>query len=136
MTTYPDYYTAESQYAREHPLAWHRHMGQFQPVETDITPNSASLIGNPADHCADILRQKLVCDADVGIITYNWIKNHHAPHPNFNVQHRCRDFDAVVRYALAHGIDGSSFPRGYFLRPADRPVVEFDEPPFDPEADG
>ncbi len=94
------------------------------------------LTGLLEDHCADMLRQKLMCDADVGIITYNWLKNHYAPHPNFNVQHQCRDFDAVLQYALDHQIDGSSLQENYFVRPTDRPTVEFDEPPADPMAEG
>ena len=88
-----------------------------------------------ADHCADILRQKLVCDADEHLITYNWIQNHYAPHPNFNVQHQCKDYNKLLEYGSKLVIDGSSFPKGYFLRPVDEQIVEFKVPPFDPLAD-
>ncbi|KUJ22169.1 uncharacterized protein LY89DRAFT_768471 [Mollisia scopiformis] len=47
------------------------------------------------DHCADNLRQKLMCDADVGIITYDWLEKHKSPVPNFNTVHRCRDLKRV-----------------------------------------
>jgi hypothetical protein len=96
-----------------HPHDWHAHL----------------------DHCADILRQKLMCDADATPITYNWIKNHYKPHPNFNVQHQCRNYSALLEVAAGQRVDGGGFENGWILRPTDAPVVEFDEPPFDPDAD-
>ena len=67
------------------------------------------------------------------IITYNWIKNHYMPHPNFNVQHKCRDFGAAKEWTLQRTINTSSQEHNYFTRP-DEAVVDFDEPPFDPLA--
>lgn len=87
------------------------------------------------DHCADILRQKLMCDADASLITYNWIKNHYAPKPNFNVQHQCRNYNHILDTARKFKADGSSFANGWILRPSDRHVIDFPEPPFDPNAD-
>ena len=115
MTTYPEYYIEEHKHSQEHPEEWREHV----------------------DHCADMLRQKLMCDADANLITYNWIKNHYAPHPNFNVQHQCRDYNRLLEVAAEHKLDGSMFSHGWILRPTDRPVVEFEgEPPFDPLIDG
>ena len=70
---------------------------------------------------------------DVGTVTYNWVKHHRAPHPNFNVQHKCRDFDVLLKYATEHQVSTSSLKDDYFPRPAE-PVVEFEEAPFDPQA--
>ena len=60
-----------------------------------------------ADHCIDNLRQKvgfpgdevtegrnadelqLMCDADVGILTYVWVKGHPMPFPDFSVYVFC-----------------------------------------------
>ncbi|KAF2262555.1 hypothetical protein CC78DRAFT_606068 [Lojkania enalia] len=111
--TYPEYYTSQYQLSLDNPEEWHEHI----------------------DHCADMLRQKLMCDADATLITYNWIKDHYAPHPNFNVQHKCRNYDDLIQVAAEHMIDGKLFSNGWILRPTDRSVVEFDEPPFDPNAD-
>ncbi len=74
-----------------------------------------------------------MCDADMTLITYSWVKNHIQPHPNFNVQHRCRDFDAATEWTLRRQINASSLEHNYFSRPEEA-VVEFDEPPFDPLA--
>ena len=54
------------------------------------------------DHCADLLRQKLLCDADTGVVTYNWVRHMSHPTPNFNTVHKCRDFEAVRKWAKAH----------------------------------
>ncbi|CAD6580528.1 MAG: hypothetical protein ASARMPRED_000240 [Alectoria sarmentosa] len=106
--TYPEYYTEAHNWSLENPKGFHEHI----------------------DHCADLLRQKLMCDADMTIITYNWIKNHYKPHPNFNVQHKCRTFDAAKQWTIERQINASSLEHDYFPRP-EEPVVEFDEPPFD-----
>ncbi|KAF2111192.1 hypothetical protein BDV96DRAFT_603315 [Lophiotrema nucula] len=109
QATYPSYYTDQRTMSRKEALEWHRHL----------------------DHCADVLRQKLMCDADANLITYNWIQNHYAPKPNFNVQHKCRNYDSLLTVAAKQKADGSNFANGWVLRPTDRPVAEFDEPPFD-----
>ncbi|KAI1383943.1 uncharacterized protein F4822DRAFT_56151 [Hypoxylon trugodes] len=56
------------------------------------------------DHCIDNLRQKLMCDADAGILTYVWAKGHPAPFPDFSVQHKCRDFSALKNWVIDHQI--------------------------------
>ena len=89
------------------------------------------------DHCADMLRQKLMCDADTGIVTYNWLRGHSRPHPNFNVQHQCRDSETVLKFARDHQIDKDNSDRieADLLRPTDGAIMEFEgEPPFDPDA--
>src|SRR5262245_56632587 len=108
MATYPEYRTPETERLKLHAEEYRNHL----------------------DHCADVLRQKLMCDADTKIITYNWLVNHYNPHPNFNVQHMCKVYnrilDAVERYRVPPG-------RGNIRRPRNKAVVEFEEPPFDPE---
>ncbi|TAQ87319.1 hypothetical protein B7494_g4369 [Chlorociboria aeruginascens] len=95
--TYPDYYIEAAENIRNGDEQWHEHM----------------------DHCADMLRQKLMCDADVHLLTYNWVEGHDAPHPNFNIPRQCRNFEAVKKYALDHALDGSNLPKGYFMKPKD-----------------
>ncbi|CAF9941456.1 MAG: hypothetical protein HETSPECPRED_003233 [Heterodermia speciosa] len=111
--TYPDYYVEAYNRSLENPEEWHQHM----------------------DHCADLLRQKLMCDADMTLITYNWISNHYQPHPNFNVQHKCRNFESAKEWTFRRRIDASSLKHHYFTRPEEETVVDFKEPPFDPQAD-
>ncbi|KAF2729980.1 hypothetical protein EJ04DRAFT_446079, partial [Polyplosphaeria fusca] len=110
---YPDYFTTERDFARDHPEDWKNHI----------------------DHCADMLRQKLMCDADATLITYNWLKGHYKPHPNFNVQHKCRDYNHILDAINQYGIDPLLIPEGGIRRPENGRVVDFEEPPFDPTAD-
>lgn len=58
-----------------------------------------SLYRHYLNQCADLIRQKLHCDADVGVVTYNWVKGMPNPIPNFNTKHKCRNFDAIKEWA-------------------------------------
>lgn len=83
-----------------------------------------------------MLRQKLMCDADTSIITYNWLKGHANPQPNFNVQHQCRNFEAILKYARDNQVDKDTGERidVDLLKPENGRIMEFDgEPPFDPD---
>ena len=57
-----------------------------------------------SDHCIDILRQSLMCTADVGLITFDWVNEHRGPWPNFSILHRCRDYDKLVGWNRAHSV--------------------------------
>ena len=75
------------------------------PHPHPLPPKDSLLLTNSqlsSDHCADLLRQKLQCDSDVGIYTYNWVKDHKRPYPNFNTRHKCRNFDDILRWGRAH----------------------------------
>jgi len=111
-THYPEFYAEEAAFAQDHREEWLEHV----------------------DHCVDMLRQKLVCDADPGLVTYSWLKNHYNPHPNFNVEHKCRSYDRLMAAAERYGVDMGTLPEGGIRRPAGEEVVEFVEPPFDPSA--
>lgn len=51
------------------------------------------------DHCIDMLRQKIMCDADISVITYNWYDDSDYPIAKFDTQHKCRDFNALQDWA-------------------------------------
>lgn len=82
-----------------------------------ITPN--------IDHCADLLRQKIMCDADVGLIPQLWIRDRSIPWPVFSTVHQCRDFDAVLDWVDEHQV---RVPEGFDLvKPKD--AYELPSPP-------
>ena len=72
-----------------------------------------------------------MCDADTGIVTYTWLKHHYMPHPNFNVEHNCRDWDAVSEFAVERQVNSSGEGHNYFTRPEEGGWVQFDETPCD-----
>lgn len=61
-------------------------------------------------HCIHILLQNLMCNADVGIITHNWVHNEHIQEPkdrimpDFNTGKMCRNFGALLDWATENGI--------------------------------
>lgn len=80
-----------------------------------------------ADRCADLLRQKLMCDAGVGLIAMYWVKKHDHPYPDFNTYHNCRSFDAVVEWARDNEVDMGEGWKWYLEKPSG--AVELEWPP-------
>ena len=57
-------------------------------------------------HCLDILRQQLMCVTDVGVLGQVWWQPEGelgaVPFVDFNTKHRCRDFEAIRKWAEVH----------------------------------
>ena len=47
-----------------------------------------------------MLRQFVMCHADVGVITHHYIEQRDTPWPDFNTPHMCRDFDAILEWTV------------------------------------
>lgn len=49
-----------------------------------------------------MLLQNIMCAADVGVVSHNWVHNEHIsdpktrPMPDFDLVKKCRDFDAIL----------------------------------------
>lgn len=72
-----------------------------------------------------------MCHADANIVPSNWVKGRHWPHPNYNLDHKCRDFEAAYQWMYdhqAHPPPGFSF----FARPEKGGYSEYPDLPFDP----
>ncbi|RFU32373.1 hypothetical protein B7463_g3987, partial [Scytalidium lignicola] len=50
-------------------------------------------------HCLDTLRQTLMCTADTGLQPFLWVGDPPHPFPDFNREHKCRNFDAIREFA-------------------------------------
>ena len=50
-------------------------------------------------HCLESIRQQLMCTADTGLHPFLWVGN--PPHifPDFNREHKCKNFEAIREYA-------------------------------------
>lgn len=85
-----------------------------KPVEfTD----KASTVRLHVDHCIDMLRQVLMCQADVGIVPFYWVKGQ-GPSEDFSTTHKCRKFDKVINWAEEHagpGHEPVSYPDSLWL---------------------
>lgn len=62
------------------------------------------------DHCIDILRQVLMCHADISVVTYEWIEDYRMPWPQFKMEHECRNWDAITDWAEHHFIESIRGP--------------------------
>ncbi|KAI0599848.1 hypothetical protein F4775DRAFT_548513 [Biscogniauxia sp. FL1348] len=55
------------------------------------------------DHCVDMLRQVLMCQADVGLVPFYWVEGQ-GPNENFSTPHRCRRLDRIMEWAQRHPV--------------------------------
>lgn len=48
------------------------------------------------DHCIEMLRQSIMCNGDLHIITYNWVEHVEYPWPDFSTSRQCRSWDNIL----------------------------------------
>ena len=117
MGVYKDYYMQEAHEPaifRDRPWKIKLHFGTSNPHLQLSQPVSSSYF-NPSrmqladhflalEHCIEMLRQKIMCNADVGIIPHHCIKQSPDPFVNLNRWHKCRDIGSVERWIEEHAI--------------------------------
>lgn len=62
-----------------------------------------------AQHCLYMLLQSIICTADLGIITYNWIGEGYLPFQDFGLQKKCRDFEAILDWQRVNEVNGDLY---------------------------
>ncbi|KAI1115235.1 hypothetical protein F5Y14DRAFT_411574 [Nemania sp. NC0429] len=67
-----------------------------------VFDKSLEIQQNHIDHCLEIIRQVLMCNADTGLITFHWVANNPVAYPDFNTWHSCRDPEEVLALAKNH----------------------------------
>ncbi|KAJ4297957.1 hypothetical protein N0V90_005856 [Kalmusia sp. IMI 367209] len=92
------------------------------------TAEDARLQRLHTDHCIDVLRQAILCRADVSLFTLQWSENSTAPRADFSHEHQCVDWEALDAWAgeravpeekmkhLEHPTHGPAFPNGHGSR--------------------
>jgi hypothetical protein len=63
-----------------------------------------------SDHCLEILRLNLQCNADVGLFTFYMLEGDPLPWPELNSWHTCRNFDKVRDWALENSVGNMERP--------------------------
>ncbi|RAL07365.1 oxidase ustYa family protein, partial [Aspergillus homomorphus CBS 101889] len=48
------------------------------------------------DHCIEMMRQILMCNADTGLQLHHWVRGNPTPIPNSNTWHMCKDFESIL----------------------------------------
>ncbi|KAL4918795.1 hypothetical protein BDW62DRAFT_217421 [Aspergillus aurantiobrunneus] len=74
-------------------------------------------------HCTDILLQNLQCNANTEVLTLAWVEDRKAPWPDFSVNRKCRDFNALVDWQRDNAVDIEKFdqmplPKDAFVWPS------------------
>lgn len=54
-----------------------------------------------------MLRQRLMCTADIGLVTGVWVQSYGEPYPDFSTQHQCRNLEKVQDWAKNHELNVS-----------------------------
>ncbi|KAI9756384.1 MAG: hypothetical protein M4579_003888 [Chaenotheca gracillima] len=86
-------------------VLWQSTYLEYYKEKNETFGQSDRVVRTHLDHCVTILRQKLACDADINVVTYNWVHNIQYPFPNANTLHKCRNFDTIMDWAKAHQAD-------------------------------
>jgi len=74
-------------------------------------------------HCIYLLLQNVLCSANTDVYTHIWVDNLEHPWPDFEVNHQCKNFDAVLDWQKKNALDEKAFselvkPEGYPVRVA------------------
>ncbi|OJJ31223.1 hypothetical protein ASPWEDRAFT_54465 [Aspergillus wentii DTO 134E9] len=81
--------------------------------------NNDYVVRRHTTHCLDIIRQQLMCNVDIGVLGQVWIyPDNPEAFVDFNTVHKCRDYDAVRRFAEAHQVP-ENVPHDYLEPPAE-----------------
>ncbi|KAH8805141.1 hypothetical protein F5884DRAFT_902212 [Xylogone sp. PMI_703] len=56
------------------------------------------------DHCIEVLRQNIQCNADIGLFTFYMVPGDPLAWPQLNSKHVCRNFDAVRQWAIENSV--------------------------------
>lgn len=80
--------------------SWPKYYGPIDPSFQD-TPE---VVRMHLDHCIEMLRENTMCNADVTMITWDWVQGYKIPYPNFNTRHQCRDFEKVLDWTVEHAV--------------------------------
>lgn len=62
------------------------------------------------EHCIDYVRQTIMCNFDMGLLTFDWVLEHPNPVPNTNSMHKCVDWSAADAWMKSRAVE---VPEGF-----------------------
>ncbi|KAF9806897.1 hypothetical protein IEO21_08481 [Rhodonia placenta] len=84
-------------------LRKHTYFEYYESIDASVT-DGPELYRMHLDHCIEMLRQNILCTADVGVITYDWVQGYSRPYPDFNTLHTCRNADRILEWNERNGL--------------------------------
>jgi hypothetical protein len=105
QVTYKDYYTklGNGNFAGGQEEL-QMHTGMFPVHDIELPADDL------ADHCLEILRKNIECNADIGLFTFYMLEGDPLPWPELNSWHTCRNFNKVRDWALEKSIGNMERP--------------------------
>jgi len=77
---------------------WRDHHLEYFPIDQNKKDTRPAFYERHYEHCVDIIRQRLMCTADPGLVTFRWVENEEIPEPDFNTKHMCRSYDDLLEW--------------------------------------
>lgn len=74
---------------------WMDHHSKYYEVAQRKMREIPEMYERHYEHCVDIIRQTLLCNYDSGMMTFDWVLQHHNPTPNTNAMHKCVDWNRL-----------------------------------------
>lgn len=76
-------------------------------------------------HCIEMMRQFVMCHADMGMITHRWVKDYPRPYPDFSTWHQCRNFEDALQWTKDKQLDerDGGPPSGWKYKPGEGDVI-------------
>ncbi|KAJ3556365.1 hypothetical protein NM688_g2069 [Phlebia brevispora] len=72
------------------------------PITGDVGDTPHKDISVHVAHCLDVLRQEIMCAADVSPIVFQWNEERQETLPMMSIAHTCRKWENIVDWANAH----------------------------------
>ncbi|KAK1969087.1 hypothetical protein LY78DRAFT_745305 [Colletotrichum sublineola] len=79
------------------------------------------------DHCIYVVLQNLMCGATPDIITQSWVEGQLHPFPDFNINKKCNNFDAILAWHEDTMINDSARFATMRIPPGQTPLPMSDE---------
>jgi hypothetical protein len=81
---------------------WRDHHLYYFPKDQHIKDTRPAFYERHYEHCVDIIRQRLMCTADSGLVTFRWVDGEEIPEPDFNTPHMCASYDKLLEWNKAN----------------------------------
>lgn len=92
---------------------WQDHHRNYFPDVLRKTEEIPELYERHYEHCVDYIRQSLMCNFDVGIVTYDWVLQHPNPTPNSNAMHKCVNWEVTQDWLKSRAVE---IPDGFIWK--------------------
>ena len=116
--TYFDYYQNRTVEFTDKSDTIRQHLGEFSPYKFSECTKRIE------DHCIDMIRQIVMCNADVGLVGAVWVEGAPGPYPNFNTWHQCRNFDNILQWTYDHALTVNLEPESWPILPGSKVFKE------------